>query len=180
MDSEQGLILREQAAKIALLKSSLDFYRTRCDLLQKLQVRMRDPERTLVCDILANGCLRADPNGDRYPPATPATPHQGTVMDDVEHSLVVSFPDQSQAFTLGFEAGMLWQRMESGERSIRATTRVENRECITRMATAQGATARMIPTGVDGWDETIIDHAARPRLRVIPGGLAGPDTRSPT
>lgn len=73
MDSEQGLIVREQAAEIARLKSSRDFYRTRCDLLQKLQVRMRDPERTLVCDILANGCLLPDPNGDRYPPATPDT-----------------------------------------------------------------------------------------------------------
>lgn len=73
MDSEQGLIVREQAAEIARLKSSRDFYRTRCDLLQKLQVRMRDPERTLVCDILANGCLLPDPNGERYPPATPDT-----------------------------------------------------------------------------------------------------------
>lgn len=101
-------------------------------------------------------------------------------MDDVEHSLVVSFPDQSQAFTLGFEAGMLWQRMESGERLPRATTRVENRECITRMATALGATARFFPTGVDGWDETIINQQSRPRLRIIPGGLAAPGARSPT
>jgi hypothetical protein len=27
---------------------------------------MRDPERTLVCDILANGTLLPDPNGERY------------------------------------------------------------------------------------------------------------------
>lgn len=42
------------------------FYQRRCDLLQKEQRRMRDPERTLVCDILANGTLLPDPNGMRY------------------------------------------------------------------------------------------------------------------
>ncbi|MFM7011882.1 MAG: hypothetical protein ACKO0Z_21560 [Betaproteobacteria bacterium] len=39
------------------LKSSLNFYKTRCDLLQRMQSNMRDPERQVVCDILANGML---------------------------------------------------------------------------------------------------------------------------
>lgn len=36
---------------------SLDFYKRRCNLLQSMQASMRDPERTIVCDVLANGQL---------------------------------------------------------------------------------------------------------------------------
>jgi hypothetical protein len=42
-----------------------NFYLKRCDLLQKFQKGMRDPERTLICDILANGTLLPD-DGVRY------------------------------------------------------------------------------------------------------------------
>jgi hypothetical protein len=50
--------------------NSLDFYRRRADALQQWQSKMRDPERTIVCDILANGHT-LEPAGDRYttPPA---------------------------------------------------------------------------------------------------------------
>ena len=37
------------------LKQSLDFYKERCKLIQKYQSKMRDPERKVICDILANG-----------------------------------------------------------------------------------------------------------------------------
>lgn len=50
------------------LEDRVRFYKKRCELLQKVQHTMRDPERTLVCDILANGQLLPDPNGIRYPP----------------------------------------------------------------------------------------------------------------
>ena len=43
-----------------------DFYKTRCELLQKVQKYMRDPERQIVCDILANNSLLPDPSGVRY------------------------------------------------------------------------------------------------------------------
>lgn len=36
-------------------RSSCDFYRRRCHALHVAQVAMRDPERKVVCDILANG-----------------------------------------------------------------------------------------------------------------------------
>lgn len=52
--------------ELARVLDALDFYRGRCDLLQAQQARMRDPERTLVCDILANGQLLPDPAGERY------------------------------------------------------------------------------------------------------------------
>ena len=35
------------------LRESEKWYRRRCDLLQEQQSKMRDPERTIVCDILS-------------------------------------------------------------------------------------------------------------------------------
>jgi chromosome segregation ATPase len=37
------------------LREEKEFYKRRCDALQKEQSGMRDPERQIVCDILANG-----------------------------------------------------------------------------------------------------------------------------
>ena len=46
-------------------RQSLDFYRRRINALQQWQSKMRDPERTIVCDIIANGHT-LEPAGDRY------------------------------------------------------------------------------------------------------------------
>ena len=49
------------------LRESEKWYRRRCDLLQEQQSKMRDPERTIVCDILANGeLMHPTVSGDRY------------------------------------------------------------------------------------------------------------------
>ncbi len=48
------------------LKRSLAFYKDRVNLLEEYQSTMRDPERVLVCDILANAQLLPDPQGKRY------------------------------------------------------------------------------------------------------------------
>ena len=53
-------------AVVERLRHSVDFYQRRCDLLQQWQSRMRDPERTIVCDILANAQMLPDPTGARY------------------------------------------------------------------------------------------------------------------
>lgn len=62
--------LREKLAaseqRVGELESSLDWYKRRVELLAKEQVRMRDPERILLCDILANCQLLPDPKGERY------------------------------------------------------------------------------------------------------------------
>lgn len=39
----------------ARLTRERDFYKRRCEALQRAQVHFRDPERTWVCNILANG-----------------------------------------------------------------------------------------------------------------------------
>lgn len=62
-----GKALNECLAEIERLKDEAAFYKRRCGALQAWQSRMRDPERTVVCDILANGFTLPPANaGDRY------------------------------------------------------------------------------------------------------------------
>lgn len=42
--------LKDAAMQVARLESSLDFYRRRCEALQAVQDKMRDPERKAVCE----------------------------------------------------------------------------------------------------------------------------------
>jgi hypothetical protein len=46
---------RELERELAVVQFTVDFYRRRVNALSKWQKRMREPERTAVCDILANG-----------------------------------------------------------------------------------------------------------------------------
>jgi hypothetical protein len=49
------------------LRDTAAFYRRRVQALEQWQSRMRDPERTVVCDILANGFTLDPPvPRDRY------------------------------------------------------------------------------------------------------------------
>lgn len=74
--------------------------------------------------------------------------------DNTSYSLAVSFPDQSQTFVLGFEAGMLWQLMVKDEPEINITTNTLNREVISRMANSMRYTLYVEPTSIEGWDHT--------------------------
>ena len=44
------------------LERRRQFYKRRCDDLQRVQNQMRDPERKMVCDILANGMTYEKPD----------------------------------------------------------------------------------------------------------------------
>lgn len=59
-------LVKTDTELIETLQKSLNFYKQRCELLQQVQKYMRDPERTIVCDILANNSLLPDPEGKRY------------------------------------------------------------------------------------------------------------------
>lgn len=53
------------AKELDTVREALQWYMRRYDHLQRVRHRMRDPERTMVCDILANGSLLV-PEGQRY------------------------------------------------------------------------------------------------------------------
>ena len=58
--------MEELLNKIKDLEFELDFYKSRINLINKVQKYMRDPERTMICDIVANNSLLPDPNSERY------------------------------------------------------------------------------------------------------------------
>jgi len=62
IDAAASLIVR-----LELAESSVAWHRRRWMALQMHQTKMRDPERTMVCDILANGeLMHPTVAGDRY------------------------------------------------------------------------------------------------------------------
>jgi len=65
------------------IADSRAWYLRRVELLAAHQHTMRDPERTLVCDILANGQLLPDPNGLRY--GKPNTRLNGASQEGENH-----------------------------------------------------------------------------------------------
>ena len=65
-DKDMILTQQELIRHCESLYDERQFYIRRFDRLQKEQQRMREPERTMVCDILANGSLLYDPTGIRY------------------------------------------------------------------------------------------------------------------
>lgn len=65
-DPKGELMQDELVEHCRKLAHSEDWNRRRVHMLSRLQKHMRDPERTLVCDILANGRLLPDPHGKRY------------------------------------------------------------------------------------------------------------------
>lgn len=60
--------------------------------------------------------------------------------DAAEFRCLVPFPDNSQSFVHGFEAGMIWQQMVDGIQEIEPLVGLhgENIEVFRRMASAQG------------------------------------------
>ena len=94
-------------------------------------------------------------------------------LEHGEMSLVVSFPDQSEVFTLGVEAGIFWQRLQSGERDFELVAHSNNLECLRRMATAEGLVFVDCDTDVEGWSECSVSGTpTRPKLSLVRGGLS--------
>lgn len=63
----QGRLMQDELIEhCKALKHTAEFNKHRVAMLSRLQHHMRDPERTLVCDVLANGQLLPDPDGKRY------------------------------------------------------------------------------------------------------------------
>jgi len=62
-DSAQTADIEDLKKRLTEALHSRDWYKRRCNNLQAAQKNMRDPERTMVCDILANGALLHDGGG---------------------------------------------------------------------------------------------------------------------
>lgn len=68
-----------------------------------------------------------------------------------EYGLVVSFPDQSESFTLGYEGGRIDQRMSVSESPIEECVHSSNEELFRRLAEYQGYAMEWRRSEVEGW-----------------------------
>lgn len=68
-------------------------------------------------------------------------------MEDADFKCIVPFSDGSASFVHGFEAGILWTRMQAGGREIanEVAYHVANAEVFQRMAAACGYDMRTKP-----------------------------------
>jgi hypothetical protein len=86
------------------------------------------------------------------------------------YNLLVSFPDQSETFVLGVEAGIFRQRLEAGERVFQSLAHAANVECLRRMAEAKNCALIDVgfPIESTGWT-TVSVHPAptKPKLAVV-------------
>lgn len=83
------------------------------------------------------------------------------------YGLIVSFPDQSETFVLGFEAGMIWQQMQDGNVSLDVNVHTKNIEVLTRMCAASGVSPKFCPTNCEGWTNMRMTGKTKPNLRLV-------------
>jgi hypothetical protein len=80
-------------------------------------------------------------------------------------ALIISFPEQSEVFVLGFEAGMFYQRMDRSEHIEPYSVHTKNEECLRRIARHFGYDATFIDLGNE-WSEITVERG-RPKLSVV-------------
>ena len=84
-----------------------------------------------------------------------------------DYSLILSFPDQSESFVLGYEAGLVGAEAETGQAVIERTVHTTNAEMFRRMGAAYGYKIDLKPTSVPGWsDLTMTAYPKRGHLSV--------------
>lgn len=91
-----------------------------------------------------------------------------------DYGMIVAFDDTSPSFVHGFEAGMIWARLEQGDAEIDLglseglPIHQESVEIVKRMAAARGYEVTFGVPG-NGWIGCRLIHAPKPRpkLRVV-------------
>ncbi|MGC4393759.1 hypothetical protein [Agrobacterium sp. M50-1] len=94
---------------------------------------------------------------------------------DSEFHCLVPFTDESESFVNGFEAGMIWQRMLSGDELIGGATEPpthsENIEVFKRMAQAMGYDLDGHYDRTDGWMYVSFIKRKR-KFSIVQGGIS--------
>ena len=95
------------------------------------------------------------------------------MSNDSEYGLIVRFHDQSHSYVHGFEAGIIWRRMESGEQDFSATIHDENIAVIRDMAAACGLSATINESEVEGWSYAEFSTLpTKKKLTLVQGGIS--------
>ena len=109
------------------------------------------------------------------PPPTPIRPRD--TSDDAEYRPFISFEGREGAcpscedreFVRGYEAGLLYARLEAKPPDFHGTYHSENSDMLTRVAEALGYVAGFTSSGVEGWVfGAFTKKPAARRLSVVP------------
>lgn len=98
--------------------------------------------------------------------------------EKTEFGMLFSFPDQSENFVHGFEAGMIWQEMADAEKfeidrgfDAGLPIHTTNIELVQRMANARGYHLETKDTGLPEWTAIKLtwfgEALARPALSLV-------------
>lgn len=111
---------------------------------------------------------------DTLPPPTPIRPRD--TSGDIEYQPIVSFEDREDAcpacedkeYVIGFEAGLLYARLEAKPLEFGGAYHSANRVVLERIADARGYDAAFVPSGTEGWlFGTFTRRPPVRRLRVV-------------
>lgn len=104
------------------------------------------------------------------------------MSQEAQYDLVVSFTDDSESFTNGFEAGQIWESMKRHDPTIEKTVHTANKETIVRMAHAEGYDVDWTTSDIPEWSYLILTKSRKANLggdlvskgviSVIEGGAA--------
>lgn len=91
-----------------------------------------------------------------------------------EYSLIVSFPDQSETFVLGFEAGQCFERLGRGDTSD-ITMHSANQEVFLRIARHYKVSVEFTPAPETNgaWLVAAFTRDAKPKLRSVCSSTTG-------
>lgn len=89
-------------------------------------------------------------------------------MNEASYGLLVSFPDESDSFVHGFEAGQLWSVLDRGDVNPDGhLCHAQNFEVIRRMARHFGYTVEF-REDANCWATAVFTRGRRPTLTVVP------------
>lgn len=83
------------------------------------------------------------------------------------YGLLISFPDQSDSFVHGWEAGVIYQRMQVELGPIEATIHTANKEVVTRCCGSLGWQVEFTETDFSEWTNAVLTRAGKPKLSVV-------------
>lgn len=79
-------------------------------------------------------------------------------MTSLSYELILPFPDGSESFVNGFEAGEIWALLRSGQIPDRRPVHTANLDLINRMAVMYGCVARFDLTPWPEWTDVSFER----------------------
>jgi hypothetical protein len=85
----------------------------------------------------------------------------------MSYGLLISFPDQSESFVHGWEAGALYRQMQAELGPIETMIHTENKEIVTRICGSLSWAVEFEATELAEWTKATLSRSRRPALHIV-------------